>query len=249
MVKCSMLRYNSIQTLGTLDGPGVRFVIFLQGCPLRCAYCHNPDTWDCGGGIEISVDELMARILRFRPYFGKDGGVTVSGGEPLLQAQGVEEVFRLCRALGIHTALDTSGCMLNAGIKSLLEWTDLVLLDIKMTTDVLYRKYIGCELQQILDFYDYLCVKKIQIWVRQVIIEGINDDAQNIERLKLLLGENVVRVQLLPFRKICVAKYDNLGIDFLLSDYPETAARTIDALSAQISTEKYIYVANSNSLE
>ena len=124
-------RVHSIQSMGTLDGPGVRFVIFLQGCPLRCSCCHNPDTWDINGGREYSAEELISRALRFREYFGKDGGITVSGGEPLLQTEFIKELFALAHEQGLHTCLDTSGCILNDKVKDLLSVCDRVLLDIK----------------------------------------------------------------------------------------------------------------------
>lgn len=128
-------RIHSYQTMGTLDGPGVRFVVFMQGCNIRCAYCHNPDTWELTGGQEIEADALFQKILRYKAYFGKEGGVTVSGGEAILQPEFVRELFCLCHKAGIHTALDTSGNLLNEPIKQLLDVTDLVLLDIKMTSE------------------------------------------------------------------------------------------------------------------
>ena len=128
-------RVHSIQSMGTLDGPGVRFVIFLQGCPLRCKCCHNPDTWEYDGGNEYSAEELVKRALRFKEYFGEEGGITVSGGEPLMQADFVRKIFELCRESGLNTCLDTSGCVLNDKVKALLEVTDRVLLDVKYSSD------------------------------------------------------------------------------------------------------------------
>ena len=152
---------HSLESFGAVDGPGVRFVVFFQGCPMRCAYCHNPDTWEYEGGKEYTADELISRALRFREYFGKDGGITVSGGEPLLQADFVKELFALAHENGINTCLDTSGCVLNDKVRGLLTVTDRVLLDIKYTSDTLYRENVGCPINAPLDFLD--CLNKMQI--------------------------------------------------------------------------------------
>ena len=133
-------RISSFQTLGTLDGPGVRFVAFLQGCPLRCVCCHNPETWDKNGGTQYTAKEVVERAERYKEYFGKEGGITLSGGEPLLQIEFVTEVFRLAHEKGINTCLDTSGCIINEKTEELLDYTDYCLLDIKYTTDREYRQ-------------------------------------------------------------------------------------------------------------
>lgn len=214
---------HSIQSMGTLDGPGVRFVIFLQGCPLRCKCCHNPDTWDNDGGIEYSADELVKKAIRFKEYFGNDGGVTVSGGEPLLQADFVKELFELCHENGINTCLDTSGCILNDKVKSLLSVTDRVLLDIKYTTDYLYRENVGCSIETPLAFLGHLCERNLPTTVRQVIIPTKNDCEENIISLRKIVSEhkNVDKVELLPFRKICRVKYDKMGLEFPFGNIPE----------------------------
>ena len=159
-----MGRVHSIQSLGTVDGPGVRCVVFMQGCPLRCGYCHNPDTWDLAGGEALSADEVFRRVKRLQPYFKNGGGLTVSGGEPLLQEAFTAELFSRCREAGIHTCLDTSGCIFTKDTEALLAVTDLVLLDIKMTTDEEYREYIGCPMAGPLRFWDELekrgCLKE-----------------------------------------------------------------------------------------
>ena len=139
-------RIHSLQTLGTLDGPGVRFVVFMQGCNLRCGCCHNPDTWDITMGREVTVDEIVEKVIRYREYYKDNGGITVSGGEPLLQAKFVCELFARCHAEGIHTCLDTSGSILGAEVKALLKETDLVLLDMKYTDEDSYEKYVGCSM-------------------------------------------------------------------------------------------------------
>ncbi len=225
-------RINSIQTLGTLDGPGVRFVLFMQGCPLRCACCHNPDTWDVCGGEERSAEEIFNMVLRYREYFGHDGGITVSGGEPLLQAEFVIELFGLCRSAGIHTALDTSGCVWNESVEKLLSLTDLCLLDYKMPTDELYRKYVGCSISAPERFLDKLEEIGVDTWLRQVVISGINDNTKSAIKLFDLKKNHdcVKKVELLKFRKLCSVKYDNLGIPFPLTDVPETTDAQISEL-------------------
>ena len=145
-------RVHSIQSMGTLDGPGVRFVVFMQGCPLRCKCCHNPDTWDFDGGKAYTPEELVKQALRFKEYFGEDGGVTVSGGEPLMQVQFVKDLFELCHKEGLNTCLDTSGCVLTHEVKALLSHTDRVLLDIKYTTDADYRQNVGSGIDDPMQF-------------------------------------------------------------------------------------------------
>lgn len=216
-------RVHSIQSMGTLDGPGVRFVIFTQGCPLRCSCCHNPDTWDLEGGKEYTPEELVSRALRFREYFGNDGGVTVSGGEPLLQAEFVTELFALCHKNGINTCLDTSGCILSPEIKTLLTHTDRVLLDIKYTDDNDYRKYVGCDMSAPMDFLNYLTERNIPVTLRQVIIPTVNGTEEQVLKLRQIADThpNVDKVELLPFRKICQVKYDSMNIPFPFKDIPE----------------------------
>lgn len=220
---------HSIQTLGTLDGPGVRFVIFAQGCPLRCGCCHNPDTWDCRGGIEISAKELISRALRYREYFGQNGGITLSGGEPLMQPCFATELFKECRSRHLHTCLDTSGCILNDAVKELLSYTDRVLLDVKYSTDEDYRNYVGCPINTPLSFLHYLNQSKIPTTLRQVIIPGLNDTRKDLEFLSDLIRENkcVDHFELLPFKKICSVKYEKMGIPFRFSDIREATKEDV----------------------
>ena len=214
---------HSIQSLGTVDGPGVRFVAFLKGCNLRCSCCHNPDTWDKSGGEIYSPEELVSKAKRFKEYFGSEGGITLSGGEPLLQAEFAKEVFSLCHKEGINTCLDTSGSILNDDVKALLEETDRVLLDIKYTSEQLYESYVKGSLKTTLEFLRYLNEQKIPTTLRQVIITGINDNEENILALKKIRDDHscVDKVELLPFRKICQSKYDNMGIEFPFKDISE----------------------------
>ena len=199
---------------------------------MRCHCCHNPDTWALDGGKVYSAEELVTRALRFREYFGNEGGVTVSGGEPLLQADFVAEFFRLCHAAGLNTCLDTSGCVLTPSVKALLSHTDRVLLDIKYTTDEEYRTYVGCGIETPLAFLDYLEREGIATTLRQVTIPSINDRAEQILALKEIAEshKNVDKVELLPFRKICQVKYDNMGMDFPFAHIPEPTKAKMLAL-------------------
>ena len=207
---------HSIQSLGAVDGPGVRFVVFMQGCNLRCGCCHNPDTWEINSGVTYTAEDIVTKVKRYKEYFGKEGGITISGGEPLLQADFVREVFKLCHENGINTCLDTSGCILNSRIKSLLSETDRVLLDIKYTSDELYRKYVGCNLSAPLEFLEYLNEQGIKTTIRQVIIPTLNDDKENILRLRNITEKFscIDKIELLPFHKICEGKYEKMNIDF-----------------------------------
>ena len=225
-------RIHSIQSMGTLDGPGVRFVIFAQGCPLRCKCCHNPDTWDVSGGKTYTPAELVTRALRFKEYFGEDGGVTVSGGEPLLQAEFVTELFKLCHEAGLNTCLDTSGCILTPAVKTLLTHTDRVLLDIKYTTDADYYAYVGCGMATPMAFLDYLTEQSIPATLRQVIIPSVNDTEEQVAVLGRIAAThpNVDKVELLPFRKICRVEYDSLGMEFPFAHIPEPTKERMQLL-------------------
>lgn len=213
---------HSIQSLGTVDGPGVRFVVFMQGCNLRCGCCHNPDTWQINTGSEYTAEELFEKASRYTEYFSADGGITVSGGEPLLQAEFLYELFTLCKENGINTCLDTSGSIMNDSIEKLLSVTDRVLLDIKYTCDDLYKRHVGCSLDAPLKFLEYLNYSDIPVTLRQVIIPTINDNEENIILLKEIINTHkcIDKVELLPFKKICQTKYDDMGIEFPLSHIP-----------------------------
>ena len=206
--------------------------MFMQGCPLRCACCHNPDIWDLGGGKIVSAEEIFRKIQRLRAYFGKDGGVTVSGGEPLLQADFVAELFRLCRADGISCVLDTSGCVYNESVERLLSLTDLVLLDYKYTNDTDYKKYTGMSMQSAEDFLARLDALGKRVWIRQVIIPTLNDSEESVRRLYALSERYscIEKTELLPFRKLCVEKYRALGVDFPLENIPEASEELIERL-------------------
>ena len=230
---------HSIQTLGTLDGPGVRFVLFLEGCNLRCACCHNPDTWECSGGKTATARELTEKAERYRTYFGTEGGVTVSGGEPLLQAEFVTEFFRLCHEKGIHTCLDTSGSILDGAVEDLLDECDRVLLDVKYPTDALYREYVGCSIDTPLLFLSRLNEKRIPTTLRQVTVPGLNDNEESVVFLKNLRKRypTVDKIELLPFRKLCTVKYEKLGIPFRFAGVPEPSADRMRELNRLLSEE------------
>jgi len=227
---------HSIQSLGTVDGPGVRFVVFLQGCHLRCKCCHNPDTWAFDGGNDYTPEEIVRKALRYREYFGKDGGITVSGGEPLMQAGFCRDTFRLCKEAGINTCLDTAGVSLSSAVLELLSYTDRVLLDIKYTTDEAYRENVGCSIDAPLEFLAYLNGKGIPTTLRQVIIPTVNDTEENVRALSEIARAHrcVDKVELLPFRKICAAKYENMAIPFPFESLPEADPASVKLLQEHL---------------
>ncbi len=226
-------RIHSIQSLGTVDGPGVRFVVFMQGCPLRCGVCHNPDTWDTDGGTEYTAHELVEKASRYRTYFGENGGITLSGGEPLLQAAFVKDVFEECHGAGIHTCLDTSGVFVTDAAKAALVVCDRVLLDIKYTTDADYNAYVGCSLEKPLAFLKYLDTQSIPTTLRQVIVPTLNDTEENILRLAEIAHKHacVDKIELLPFRKLCQSKYQTMGIPFAFERFSEPDHKTMERLN------------------
>lgn len=230
-----MGKISSFQSLGTLDGPGIRYVVFFQGCPLRCGCCHNPETHDINGGKEYTADEIVKKVIECREYFGADGGITISGGEPLLQAEFATEIFSKCKENGINTCLDTSGCILNNSVKELLEYTDYCMLDIKYNTDEQYKKYVGCSIKTPLDFLKYLNAKKIPTRIRRVIIPNINDSQNDIADFKKLLENfKTEKIELLPFKKICQTKYDNLGLVFPFGNIPAADIKKVQQLQKEL---------------
>lgn len=215
---------HSIESLGTVDGPGIRTVVFMQGCHLRCRYCHNPDTWSCHGGKVFSAEELYNKIKNFRHYYKKTGGVTVSGGEPLIQAEFLYEFFEILKDNNIHRAIDTAG-LLNDETKKLLTITDLVLLDIKHTDYDEYKKLTGNNLDITLDFYDYLVKTNVPFWIRQVIVSGINDTEEQVAELARYAAK-AQKVELIPYHTMGIAKWDKLKIPYSLKDIePPTLAK------------------------
>ncbi|GGS26135.1 pyruvate formate-lyase-activating enzyme [Streptomyces aureoverticillatus] len=206
-----------------VDGPGTRFVLFVSGCPLRCLYCANPDTWHMRDGRPVAVDEVMAEIDKYRPFVTTaGGGVTLTGGEPLLQPAFTGSVLRRCKEAGLHTALDTSGFLGARADDALLADTDLVLLDIKSFDVATYRKLTGGELAPTLRFATRLDRLGIPVWIRYVLVPGWTDDAVAVDGLGAFLAglHHIDRVDVLPFHKLGTHKYDALGIPFPLRDTP-----------------------------
>lgn len=229
---------HSIETMGLVDGPGIRFVVFMQGCKLRCLFCHNPDTWKLETGLEFTPDSLVKKIERYRPYFESTGGVTFSGGEPLLQDEFLLACLKLCKAKKIHTCIDTSG--VGGTLKEeILTYTDLVMWDIKAITDSEYHDMVGLKIQESLDFLA-LCQKmKKPLWLRQVIVPGINDTEEYIHRLADFIRpiQNVEKIEFLPYELLGVYKYEELGIPYRLPDVPAMDQQRCDQLYQQLMQE------------
>lgn len=227
---------HSIESFGTVDGPGIRFVIFMQGCTLKCKYCHNRDTWKVNAGKKITIDELVKEIQNYRTYIeNSGGGVTVSGGEPLLQAEFVTELFKKLKELGIHTALDSAGSIpLSPSIKELLKYTDLVLLDIKHIEDEKAINLTGFSNKNNLEFAKYLNNINIPIWIRQVLVPGYTDDKFDLQKLKAFINSlsNVEKVEILPYHNLGKFKWDELGDKYELENVvPPSQEDIIRALS------------------
>lgn len=215
------LRYyakvHSVESFGTVDGPGIRFVLFLQGCHLQCKYCHNRDTWDMKGGSYKSLDEIFNKIMNYKNYICPNGGVTITGGEPLLQAKFVFELFTKLKKQNIHTCIDTSGMVaLTEDIKKVLSFTDLVLLDIKHINSKKCKELVGSSNKLELDFAKYLSDNTIPIWIRQVLIPGYTDDEQDLLKLKDFIAslKTVQKVELLPYHDMGKFKWKKLGIKY-----------------------------------
>lgn len=225
-------KVHSFQSFGAVDGPGIRFVVFLQGCPYSCPYCHNPDTRPFSGGTEYTVDEIVAKAERYKTYFGKKGGVTVSGGEPLMQAEFVAELFEALHKKGITTALDTAGVKVTDTVRRVLESTDTVLCDIKFPTDEQYKQYIGIGIDTVKEFIDECNKTDVDVVIRHVVVPGMTDSEENIKSISQLASgvKNLTKIELLPFRKLCEQKYKDLGLEFPLSNTPECDAETIERL-------------------
>ena len=216
-------RIHSIETCGTVDGPGIRFVIFTQGCLLRCQYCHNPDTRDLTGGKLVTVDELVEEIKKYRIYMqSSGGGVTISGGEPLLQPEFVREIFRRCQAMGIHTALDTSGFPDFERSQPVLDHTDLVLLDIKSFDPHTYHKVTSVSIEPTLHFANHLSKINKSTWVRFVLVPGLTDAPDNVAGVaKFVANLNFVeKVDILPFHQMGKYKWQAMGYDYPLAETP-----------------------------
>jgi len=219
---------HSFESFGTVDGPGIRFVVFLQGCPLRCQYCHNPDTWK-SGGEEYTVEDVAQRALRYKNYFGDKGGVTVSGGEPLLQIDFLIELFTLAKEKGIHTCIDTSGITYkpdNAAyiekLDKLMPLTDLVMLDIKHIDPQKHIELTNQPNDGILAFTKYLDEKNVPVWIRHVVVPTLTDDEKYLFELGFFIGQlgNLKALDVLPYHDMAKPKYEKLGMDYKLKHIP-----------------------------
>ena len=235
-----MLGYiHSTESFGTVDGPGIRFVIFFQGCPMRCLYCHNPDTWEIGKGTEMTVDELLAQYQKNRPFY-RNGGITVTGGEPLLQIEFLTELFQKAKEQGIHTCVDTSGITFTPDhterLDRLLEVTDLVMLDIKHIDPEKHKALTGHDNARILAFAKHLEKKKIPVWVRHIIVEGYTDAHTDLVELGRFIGglSNLKALDVLPYHTMGVSKYESLGIPYPLAGVPALAVSDAIAAKEQI---------------
>ncbi|MGN1299144.1 MAG: pyruvate formate-lyase-activating protein [Candidatus Scatovivens sp.] len=216
-------KIHSFESFGTVDGPGIRFVVFMQGCPLKCKYCHNRDTWDYNAGTEYTIDDIIKKILKAKTYIdASDGGVTISGGEPLLQADFIIELFKELKKFNIHTAIDTAGSIkINQKIETLLSYTDLVLLDIKHINNEKCIFLTGHSNENTLDFARYLSDKNIPTWIRQVIIPGLTDNKDDLIELKNFIStlQSVKNIELLPYHNLGQYKWENLNIKYPLEGY------------------------------
>ena len=226
-------RVHSLQSMGAVDGPGVRFVIFLQGCPLRCVYCHNPETWPLGVGKEMDTGGLVQKILRYRSYFVKNGGVTVSGGEPLMQPKFVAELFQKLHEENIHTALDTSGIVGGLEAEVVLRHTDLAIVDLKFTNAEDYREYCKGDYHAVKEFLALTERMDIPLWIRHVVIPGINDNIRDIKELQkqAVAYGNLEKLEWLPFHNMCKEKYQELGMIFPLEKTPALSKEKLRALT------------------
>lgn len=215
---------HSLESFGSVDGPGVRYVIFFAGCPMRCQFCHNPDTWKMEAGTKYTAGELIQKALRYRTYWGKDGGITVSGGEPLLQIEFLTELFEKAKEEGIHTVLDTSGSPFTretpffADFEKLMKVTDLVLLDIKQIDEEQHRLLTGRTNRNILDLAEYLSEIGKPVWIRHVLVPERNDDDRYLKRLRAFLDtlKNVEKIEVLPYHTLGIYKWKELGMEYPL---------------------------------
>ena len=222
---------HSIETFGALDGPGIRYIVFLQGCPLRCKFCHNPDTWKINTGKKYTVDELVDDILKYKNFI-KTGGVTLSGGEPLLQADFTAAIFKECRKHGIHTALDTSGAVPLIACKHAVDEADLILLDIKSIDDLKCQDLTGRGNEDALNLLEYLEKTGKEVWIRHVVVPGITENYEDIEKMAEYLSKYTVisRVDILPFHKMGEYKWKQLDLEYELGDTQPPQKESIEKI-------------------
>ena len=239
---------HSIETFGTVDGPGIRYVIFTQGCLLRCQYCHNADTWEIGKGKQMSVEEIMQDLISYLPFIeSSGGGITVSGGEPLLQLPFLLELFKECKKMGIHTTIDSSGgcystdSLFQEQLTEVLKYTDLILLDLKHINRKKHIKLTGKSNEHILEFARFLSDKNIPVWIRHVLVPTVTDDEKDLNELGDFIAslKNVKKVEILPYHKLGVYKWEALGLQYPLKNIDPPSDEEVDK-AYQILTKNII---------
>jgi len=224
-------RVHSIETFGTVDGPGIRYILFMQGCQLRCKYCHNRDTWDPKGGKEYSTDEIINQALKYSSYMKfSGGGITASGGESTLQPEFLTELFAKAKKNKIHTCLDTSGFVNIDIVDPILDNTDLVLLDLKHMVEEKSKDLTGVGIEKSLKLAKHLDERNIPVWIRHVLVPGVTDDFENLEKLGQFVASlnNVERFELLPYHTLGVHKWESMGIDYELKDVENASSEDIE---------------------
>lgn len=227
---------HSTESFGAADGPGVRFIVFMQGCHMRCRYCHNPDTWKMDGGDEVTADEILKRALRFKPYWGKDGGITISGGEPLLQIDFVIELFKKAKDLGINTCIDTAGNPFTkeepffSKFEELMKYTDLLLLDLKEINPIRHKDLTGFDNSNIIEMAKYLSEINKPVWIRHVLVPEHSDFDEDLDALGDFIDtlSNVDRVEILPYHTLGKFKWENLDIPYTLESISPPSAERIE---------------------
>ena len=233
---------HSTESFGAADGPGVRFIVFMQGCHMRCRYCHNPDTWKMDGGDEVTADEILKRALRFKPYWGKDGGITISGGEPLLQIDFVIELFKKAKELGINTCIDTAGNPFTkeepffSKFEELMKYTDLLLLDLKEINPTRHKDLTGFDNSNIIEMAKYLSEINKPVWIRHVLVPEHSDFDEDLYALGDFIDtlSNVDRVEILPYHTLGKFKWENLGIPYTLESISPPSAERIENAKQRI---------------
>lgn len=233
---------HSTESFGAADGPGVRFIVFMQGCHMRCRYCHNPDTWKMDGGDEVTADEILKRALRFKPYWGKDGGITISGGEPLLQIDFVIELFKKAKELGINTCIDTAGNPFTkeepffSKFEELMKYTDLLLLDLKEINPTRHKDLTGFDNSNIIEMAKYLSEINKTVWIRHVLVPEHSDFDEDLDALGDFIDtlSNVDRVEILPYHTLGKFKWENLGIPYTLESISPPSAERIENAKQRI---------------
>lgn len=233
---------HSTESFGAADGPGVRFIVFMQGCHMQCRYCHNPDTWKMDGGDEVTADEILKRALRFKPYWGKDGGITISGGEPLLQIDFVIELFKKAKELGINTCIDTAGNPFTkeepffSKFEELMKYTDLLLLDLKEINPARHKDLTGFDNSNIIEMAKYLSEINKPVWIRHVLVPEHSDFDEDLDALGDFIDtlSNVDRVEILPYHTLGKFKWENLGIPYSLESISPPSAERIENAKQRI---------------